>query len=140
MARFTIVTAFPDFFHGFLSSGVVGRGVKAGLLEIDVVDLRSFGKGAYRQVDDYAFGSGGMVLMPEPLEEALSSVRTGGEKLFVVYPTPQGALLTQEIVESLFRQPHVVIVCGRYEGLDERFIERGVDLEVTIGDCVLTGG
>ena len=136
MVRFTIITAFPDFFSNFLSTSIVGRGVKIGLVEVDVVDLRSFGKGTYRQIDDYAFGSGGMVLMPEPAEEALNSVQTG----FVVYPTPQGALLTQEIVESLFHQPHVIIVCGHYEGIDERFIERSVDLEVTIGDCVLTGG
>ena len=74
--------------------------------------------------------------MAGPLEEALNSIRAG----FVVYPTPQGTLLTQEIVETLFHQPHVVIVCGHYEGVDERFIERNVDLEVTIGDCVLTGG
>jgi len=138
MVRFTVITAFPDFFNSFLSAGVVGKGVKAGLIQINIVDLRSFGKGAYRQIDDYAFGSGGMVLMAEPLEEALNSIRTG--KDFVVYPSPQGALLTQEVVESFFHQSHVVIICGRYEGIDERFVEREVDLEITIGDCVLTGG
>jgi len=144
MVRFTVITAFPDFFSSFLSTGIVGRGVKAGLADINILDLRSFGKGAYRQIDDYAFGSGGMVLMAEPLEEALNTVRAKQEeqkdKTFVVYPTPQGVLLTQEIVESLFHQSHVIIVCGRYEGIDERFVEREVDLEVTIGDCVLTGG
>ena len=140
MVRFTIITAFPDFFRDFLSTSIVGRGVKSGLCKVDVVDLRSFGKGAYRQIDDYSFGSGGMVLMAEPVEEALNSIQADKERAFVVYPTPQGTLLTQEIVESLFHQPHVVIVCGHYEGLDERFIERRVDLEVTIGDCVLTGG
>jgi len=140
MVRFTLITAFPDFFRCFLSTSIVGRGMKAGFIEIDVVDLRSFGKGEYRQIDDYAFGGGGMVLMAEPLEEALAFVRTNDENVCVVYPTPQGALLTQEIVESLFHQPHVIIVCGHYEGVDERFIERRVDLEVTIGDCVLTGG
>ena len=140
MVRFTIITAFPDFFSSFLSTGIVGKGVKAGLVQVDVVDLRSFGKGAYRQIDDYAFGSGGMVLMAKPLSEALNSVRDDKDSAFVVYPSPQGTLLTQEIVESLFSQPHVVIICGRYEGIDERFIEREVDLEATIGDCVLTGG
>jgi len=140
MVRFTIITAFPDFFSSFLSTGIVGKGVKGGLVQVDVVDLRSFGKGEYRQIDDYAFGSGGMVLMAEPLEEALNSVRGEEKKVFVVYPSPQGTLLTQEVVESLFHQPHVVILCGRYEGIDERFIEREADLEVTIGDCVLTGG
>ncbi|MDR2180307.1 MAG: tRNA (guanosine(37)-N1)-methyltransferase TrmD [Synergistaceae bacterium] len=139
--RFTVITAFPDFFRDFISASVVGRGIKKGLVEVQIVDLRSFGKGVYRQVDDYAFGSGGMVLMAQPLKEALDAARRkAGEKSFVVYPTPQGALLTQEIVESLFRQGHVTIVCGHYEGIDERFVESEVDLEVTIGDCVLTGG
>lgn len=139
--HFTIVTAFPEFFNDFLSTSIIGRAVKAGLIRVDVQDLRSFGQGGYRRIDDYAFGAGGMVLMAEPLSDALEAVRSvSGESAFVVYPTPQGVLLTQETVETLSRQEHVVIVCGHYEGLDERFVEREVDLEVTIGDCVLTGG
>ncbi|MDR1620900.1 MAG: tRNA (guanosine(37)-N1)-methyltransferase TrmD [Synergistaceae bacterium] len=134
--RFSIVTAFPDFFHDFLRTSIVGRALRAGLFRVDVVDLRSFGKGAYRQVDDYAFGTGGMVLTPCPLEDALDFAGKG----FVVYPSPQGVPLTQDIVETLFRQEHVVIVCGHYEGVDERFVEQAVDVEVSIGDCVLTGG
>ena len=138
--RFSIVTAFPSFFNDFLSTSMVGRAVKSGLLSINRVDLHAFGKGGYRQIDDYAFGSGGMVLMAQPLEEAMAVAREGRKKSFVVYPSPQGTLLTQEVVESLFHQEHVTIVCGHYEGLDERFVEREVDLEVRIGDCVLTGG
>jgi len=141
--RFSIITAFPEFFREFLSSSVVGRGLKAGLFEVRVVDLRSFGKGAYRQIDDYAFGSGGMVLAAEPLKNAVNALMAEGkerETPFVVYPTPQGTPLTQEVVETLFHQGHVAIVCGHYEGIDERFILREVDLEVAVGDCVLTGG
>jgi tRNA (guanine37-N1)-methyltransferase len=140
--RFSIITAFPDFFRDFLLTSIVGRALRAGLFQVEVVDLRSFGKGAYRQVDDYAFGTGGMVLMARPLEEALDFARRDGKgkKPFVVYPSPQGVPLTQDIVESLFHQEHVVIVCGHYEGIDERFVEQAVDVEVTIGDCVLTGG
>jgi tRNA (guanine37-N1)-methyltransferase len=84
--RFSIITAFPDFFHDFLRTSIVGRALKAGLFQVDVVDLRSFGKGAYRQVDDYAFGTGGMVLMPCPLEEALDFAEKDPEakKTFVV--------------------------------------------------------
>ena len=139
--RFTIITAFPEFFRDFLSTSIVGRALKAGLFQVETVDLRAFGKGAYRQVDDYAFGGGGMVLMPQPLKDALNAVsaRTG-KKPFLVCPTPQGALLTQEAVETLYRQPHVAIVCGHYEGIDERFVQEEADLEVSIGDCVLTGG
>ena len=137
----TIVTAFPEFFGDFLSTSILGRAVKQGLVRVDLVDLREFGRGGYRQIDDYAFGSGGMVLAAPPLADALRAAGELGEgDPFVVYPSPQGCVLTQEIVESLARQEHVVILCGHYEGLDERFVEREVDLEVTVGDCVLTGG
>ncbi|MDR1742112.1 MAG: tRNA (guanosine(37)-N1)-methyltransferase TrmD [Synergistaceae bacterium] len=142
--RFSVITALPDMFAGFLKTGVVGRAVETGLVSVDIVNLHDFGRGRYRQVDDYSFGSGGMVLMPEPLDEALASC--DGDA-FVVYPSPQGAPLTQDLVESLFSRAsrasqasRIVIVCGRYEGADERFIERRGDLEVTVGDCVLTGG
>ncbi|MBR1671767.1 MAG: tRNA (guanosine(37)-N1)-methyltransferase TrmD [Fretibacterium sp.] len=137
----TIVTAFPEFFGDFLSTSIVGRAVKKELIQVDLVDLRSFGRGGYRQIDDYAFGSGGMVLAAPQLQDALNEARGRGQgKPFVVYPSPQGPLLTQEIVETLSHQEHVVILCGHYEGLDERFVQREVDLEVTVGDCVLTGG
>lgn len=135
----TIVTAFPEFFRDFLSTSIVGRAVKRNLLRVDLVDLREFGRGGYRQIDDYAFGAGGMVLAAPQLEDALNAARGEGEAC-VVYPSPQGTLLTQEIVETLSRQEHVVILCGHYEGIDERFVEREVDLEVRVGDCVLTGG
>ena len=103
--------------------------------------MRGFGRGNYRQIDDYAFGSGGMVLAAPQLKEALDSVKTeSGRKPYVVYPSPQGALISQEIIETLAHQEHVAIICGHYEGIDERFVERYVDLEVSIGDCVLTGG
>lgn len=137
----TVVTAFPELFEGVLSTSILGRAVKEGLVEADVLDLRQFGKGGYRQIDDYAFGGGGMVLAAPQLEAALDDVRARSAiEPFVVSTSPQGALLTQEIVETLALQRHVVIFCGHYEGMDERFVERDVDLEVSIGDCVLTGG
>ena len=105
------------------------------------MNLRDFGKGNYRQIDDYAFGSGGMVLAAPQLKEALDSVMTeSGRKPYVVYPSPQGALISQEIIETLALQEHVAIICGHYEGIDERFTQKYVDMEVSIGDCVLTGG
>lgn len=137
----TIVTAFPEFFGDFLSTSILGRAVKKELVRVDLVNLREFGRGEYRQIDDYAFGSGGMVLAAPPLTDVMRFVRSrGAGKPFVVYPSPQGCVLTQEIVESLVQQEHVVLLCGHYEGVDERFVEREVDLEVTVGDCVLTGG
>lgn len=137
--RVTIVTAFPEFFGDFLSTSILGRAVRNGLVQVELLNLRDFGRGGYRQIDDDAFGSGGMVLAAPQLQDALNRAR-GGKDAFVVYPSPQGPLLTQEIVESLFRQEHVILLCGHYEGVDERFVQREVDLEVSVGDCVLTGG
>jgi len=137
----TIVTAFPGFFRDFLSESMIGRAIRNGLIRVDVVDLRDFGAGNYRQVDDYAFGGGGgMVLLPEVLEKALDSLQTAKGPAYVVCPTPQGDLLSQEIVETLAARDHLVIICGHYEGLDERFMEKRVDREISMGDFVLTGG
>ena len=106
-----------------------------------LVNLRDFGRGNYRQLDDYAFGSGGMVLAAPQLKDALDSVtKEAGAKPYVVYPSPQGALVSQEMIETLALQENVAIICGHYEGIDERFVQKYVDLEVSIGDCVLTGG
>ncbi|GAB1427574.1 tRNA (guanosine(37)-N1)-methyltransferase TrmD [Aminivibrio sp.] len=137
----TILTAFPEFFADFLSTSMIGRAVKNGTIRVDVVDLRSFGTGGYRQVDDYSFGGGGgMVLLPEVMEKALESLEREGGPGYVVYPSPQGDPLSQEIVETLAAQRHVLILCGHYEGLDERFTARRVDREISLGDFVLTGG
>ncbi len=140
--RISLVTAFPDFFDRFLTTGVIGRAVDRGLLRVDIIDLREHGLGRYRQIDDYSFGGGGgMVLMPEVLESALSEAKGDhGEGCCVVCPSPQGDLLTQEVVETLAAQRHIVLVCGRYEGLDERFVSKYVDREISLGDFVLTGG
>ena len=105
------------------------------------MNLRDFGRGNYRQLDDYAFGSGGMVLAAPQLKDAIDSVtRESGAKPYVVYPSPQGVLISQEIIETLALQENVAVICGHYEGIDERFVQKYVDLEVSIGDCVLTGG
>ena len=105
------------------------------------MNLRDFGRGNYRQLDDYAFGSGGMVLAAPQMKDALDHVtQEAGSRPYVVYPSPQGVLISQEIIETLALQENVAIICGHYEGIDERFVERYVDLEVSIGDCVLTGG
>ena len=127
-------------FRSFLSTSISGRAVETGLVKITLVNLRDFGRGSYRQLDDYAFGSGGMLFAAPQLKDALDSASNGGAKPFVVYPSPQGALITQETIETLSRQEHVIILCGHYEGIDERFTRRYVDLELSAGDCVLTGG
>ena len=140
--RISIVTAFPDLVRSYLATSILGRGTRSGKLEVDVVDIRDYATGEYRQIDDYSFGGGGMVLMPGPLEAALEAIAPRDER-YVVYPSPQGVQVHQEMIEDLYRisaTKRMVIVCGHYEGLDERFVRRNVDLEVSMGDFVLTGG
>ena len=137
--RISILTAFPELMKNYLGASVLGRGIAAGKLEVEVTDLRDFADGDYRQIDDYCYGSGGMMLMAEPISRALSSV-TGKAKPYVIYPSPQGVTLHQELVEDLAGKEHLVILCGHYEGVDERFTQKYVDLEVSLGDFVLTGG
>lgn len=138
LKRITFITAFPDFLESFLVHSIIGRAISEKVLEARVVNLRDFAVNRYGQVDDYAFGSGGMVLMAEPLAKALESLRD--RDATILYPSPQGVVLSQELVESLAEREHLVIVCGHYEGVDERFVEKHVDLEVSLGDFVLTGG
>ncbi len=135
--KISIVTLFPEFFASPLSVSVVGRALEAGLVEVSLVDLRGFGHGPYRQVDDAPFGGGpGMVLMIEPLAAALETVREGRKVLF----TPGGSPLDQGTLDRWATEPHVVFVCGRYEGVDERVAEHLVDEQVSLGDFVLAGG
>ena len=140
--RISVVTAFPDVVRGYLSSSVLGRGMRHGLIDVSVVDLRDFATGSYRQIDDYCYGGGGMVLMAAPLEAAAESV-AAKEGRYVIYPSPQGRPLCQELVEDLLgiaARKRLVFVCGHYEGVDERFVLRHVDMEISIGDFVITGG
>ncbi|MGB4097765.1 MAG: tRNA (guanosine(37)-N1)-methyltransferase TrmD, partial [Acetomicrobium sp.] len=138
VVRFSVVTAFPEYFHAFLNTSIVGKAIKEGKIEVEIVNLRDFAQNSYGQIDDYSYGGGGMVIMPEPLYKALESIKS--DKAYVVYPSPQGVILTQDVVEALAAKDHVILICGHYEGIDERFVEKCVDLEISIGDYVLTGG
>lgn len=137
--RVTVITAFPEMIEPFTRTGVIGKAVEKGLLQIGCINPRDHAENAYGQIDDYAYGSGGMVMMAEPLARAVDEAR-GKAPASVLYPGPQGIPLSQNLVESLAVNEHLVIVCGRYEGVDERFVEEYVDLEISIGDYVLTGG
>lgn len=137
--RVSVITAFPELLEPFTRSGVIGKAVEKGILEISCINPRDHAEGTYGQIDDYAYGSGGMVLMAEPLARAVDAAREEGPAT-VLYPGPQGIPLDQHLVESLAVNEHLVIVCGRYEGVDERLVEECVDLEISIGDYVLTGG
>ena|SRR5947209_8152657 len=143
--RFDIITIFPEFFRGAFEHGIIRRALAAGLVEIQTHDLRAFTHDKHRQVDDRPFGGGdGMVLKPEPIFEAVESL-TGGRESFergtrVVLLSPQGRVLTQGVAEELARSERVVLICGRYEGVDERVAAALVTDEISIGDYVLSGG
>ena len=135
--KIRVVTLFPGFFDGPLRTSIVERAMRAGVLEVELVDLRAFGKGVHRQVDDAPFGGGaGMVLMVEPLFAALSSIADSHRILL----SPAGARLAQTTLDRLATYDNITLVCGRYEGVDERVADHLIDEEISLGDFVLAGG
>ncbi len=135
--RFSVVTIFPEYFTSPLSIGIVGRAIDRGLVHVELVNLRDYGKGPHRQVDDAPFGGGaGMVMMVEPLAAALEPLASSHRILF----TPAGRPLRQEMLDRWAELDHLTLVCGRYEGVDERVAEHLIDEEVSLGDFVLAGG
>ncbi len=135
--RIVLVTMFPEFFESPLGVGVVGRAIKAGQLDVEVVDLRQFGLGRHRQLDDAPFGGGpGMVMMIEPLARALEPL----EGTHRVLLTPAGAPISQGTLDRWSALETLTLVCGRYEGVDERVAEHFVEEEASLGDFVLAGG
>jgi len=135
--RLYLVTIFPDYFASPLAAGVVGRAIEAGLLQVEVVDLRDYGLGRHRQLDDAPFGGGpGMVMMVEPLAAALEPL-AGTHRVLL---TPVGAPLTQATLDRWAGLEALTLVCGRYEGVDERVAEHFIEEEASLGDFVLAGG
>ncbi len=138
MKIFKIITLFPEFFQSPLQTGLMGKAVEKGLCKFDLINLREFGEGQYRQCDDYPYGGGsGMVLMPGPLFKAIEQHKGDAR---VIYPSPSGVVLTQALVKKLFEYDSYCFICGQYEGIDQRVIDRYVDFEISIGDYVLSGG
>lgn len=141
--RIDVVTIFPEIFPGPLGAGILGRAQERGLLELGVWDLRAFTENRHRTVDDTPYGGGGgMVMKPEPFVRAVEAIRAARPGLAgpVLLTSPQGSLFTQARAHALARHPHVVILCGRYEGVDERVVEVLGAEEASIGDYVLSGG
>ena len=137
--RVDVLTLFPGMFVGPFDESILKRARESGTLELRLVDIRQFSTDRHRTVDDVPYGGGpGMVLRGEPLFAAVESVRQPGSR--VVLLSPQGRLLTQRLARELARKSHLILVCGHYEGVDERVREGIVDDEISIGDYVLTGG
>lgn len=139
--RAAICTLFPEYFDGPLACSIIGRAIEEGRAEVSRIDIRSFATSKHRVVDDTPYGGGaGMVMRAPELAAATRYARRTAPSGPVVYLTPQGAPFTQARARALAASGGMVVVCGRYEGVDERFIERCVDLELSLGDFVLTGG
>ena len=140
MIRFDVVTLFPEMFAAVAGSGITGRALEAGLWSLTTWNPRDFTTDRYRTVDDRPYGGGpGMVMLAEPLERTLDAVKTAGGGR-VVYLSPQGRKLDHPRVMELMQERALTLLCGRYEGVDERLLARRVDEEISIGDFVLSGG
>lgn len=143
--RIDVATLFPEMCEAVLSESIVGRARKAGLLDIACHNIRAYSESRHNKVDDYAYGGGmGMVMQPQPIYDCFRAVCAergrDGERPHVIYLSPQGKTLTQEKCIELAGKPHLFLLCGHYEGVDERLLEEIVDEEISIGDYVLTGG
>ncbi|MCX8134579.1 MAG: tRNA (guanosine(37)-N1)-methyltransferase TrmD [Roseococcus sp.] len=136
-----VLTLFPEMFPGPLAFSLAGRALREGRWALAVHDIRSHGKGRHRTVDDTPFGGGaGMVMRPDVVDSAIAATVPAGDARPLVYLTPRGRLLDQAMVRELARGPGVVLLCGRYEGVDQRVIEARAMREISIGDYVLSGG
>lgn len=140
--RIDCLTLFPPMLQAVLEESITGRAIKGGILDIRYTNIRDFAQNKHNRVDDAPYGGGmGMVMQAEPIYRAYQSVlETAAVRPRVIYMSPQGRVFNQKIAEELAQEPHLVFLCGHYEGVDERVLEEIVDEELSIGDYVLTGG
>ncbi len=139
---FDVLTLFPESIDRFLNESIIGRARRNGIITVNTINIRDFSLDKHRKVDDYPYGGGaGMVMTPQPLYDAWEYVvKQSPIKAKTIYMSPQGRVLTQDLVQELKNEERLIIICGHYEGIDERVLEEVVDEEISIGDYVLTGG
>lgn len=136
--KFNVLTLFPEMFSA-LNESIVGRGKEKGLIDINLINIRDFSKDKHKKVDDTPYGGGaGMVIRPDVVYDAYCSIKSNNAN--VIYMSPQGKTLNQQIVQDLAKEENIILLCGHYEGIDQRVIDEIVDEEISIGDYVLTGG
>ena len=136
--KFDILTLFPEMFKPLYES-IIGKAIKKGIKDINIIDIRDFSKDKHKKVDDTPYGGGaGMVIRPDVVYDAYTSIKKDNAK--VIYLSPQGKVLDQKKVENLSKEKHIILLCGHYEGIDQRVLDEIVDEEISIGDYVLTGG
>lgn len=141
--NFDVLTLFPQFFDGFIQHSIIGRAVDKGTIKINLINIRDFAKNKHKQADDYPYGGGaGMVMLPQPLADSIKYALSKYEdfKPPVIYMSPQGKVFNQKMAAELSKEKALIFLCGHYEGIDQRIIDKYVDMEVSVGDYVLTGG
>jgi tRNA (guanine37-N1)-methyltransferase len=139
--EFTVLTIFPNMFDSFWRHGIVRRALAEGRIAALAMDIRDHAQGRHRATDDRPYGGGcGMVMKPEPLAQAIQVARQASPGAWVIHLSPQGRVLDQPLVAQLARLPGLILVCGRYEGVDERVVQGHMDVELSIGDYIMTGG
>jgi len=139
--RFDIITLFPEMFSAIKEEGVIARAIKKSIISIKEWQLRDFSENKYKNVDDKAYGGGaGMVMQVKPIRDCIKKIKERQPKTKVIYLSPQGEPLNQNLVVKLSSFESLTLLCGRYEGVDERIIENDIDFEVSIGDYVISGG
>ena len=139
--RFDIITLFPEMFSAIKEEGVIARAINKSIISIKEWQLRDFSENKYKNVDDKAYGGGaGMVMQVKPIRDCIKKIKEREPETKVIYLSPQGEPLNQNLVEKLVSFESLTLLCGRYEGVDERIIENDVDFEVSIGDYVISGG
>jgi len=139
--KFDIITLFPEMFSAIKEEGVIARAMKKSLISINTWQLRDFSSNNYRNVDEKPYGGGaGMVIQVKPIRDCISKIKQSSPNTKVIYLSPQGKKLDQNLVEELATFESITMLCGRYEGVDERVIENDIDFEISIGDYVISGG
>jgi tRNA (guanine37-N1)-methyltransferase len=139
--KFDIITLFPEMFSAIKEEGVIARAMKKSLISINTWQLRDFSSNKYKNVDDKPYGGGaGMVMQVKPIRDCISKIKQSSPNTKVIYLSPQGKKLDQNLVEELANFESITMLCGRYEGVDERVIENDIDFEISIGDYVISGG
>jgi len=139
--KFDIITLFPEMFSAIKEEGVIARAMKKSLILINTWQLRDFSSNNYRNVDEKPYGGGaGMVIQVKPIRDCISKIKQSSPNTKVIYLSPQGKKLDQNLVEELATFESITMLCGRYEGIDERVIENDIDFEISIGDYVISGG
>ena len=139
--KFEIITLFPEMFFAIKEEGVIARAIKKSIISVREWQLRDFSSNKYKNVDDKPYGGGGgMVMQVKPIRSCIAKIKEQSPKTKVIYLSPQGQALNQSLVEKLASFDSITLLCGRYEGVDERIIENDIDYEVSIGDYVISGG